>query len=113
MNHNHAFARLLDEFKYVRAVQDSLTPPGEDADKMAQNQRRCDVETRIRFIENQEIRIVKQGSSNHDLLLHPLGKCPKLLVCRMRQPEQLQQGPCLRLEGRRWHFAEPSDELEV
>jgi hypothetical protein len=95
------------------AVQHSFAASGERDHELAQHQRRGDIEARVRFVEDEDVRIVQQRSNDHYLLLHALRVRADVLVRRMRQAKQLEQRADLSLEERGWQFAEASDEFEV
>src|SRR5262245_1914203 len=92
MDHDHPAASLLDEFEDVRAVQDRLAALSERGHEMPQHQCGHDVQTGIRFVENEQIGIVEYRGNQHHFLFHAIRVRPDILIGRVRQPEQLEQG---------------------
>jgi hypothetical protein len=67
----HVCRGLLDGFEHMRAVDNHAALCSERAHEAPQHQCRAHVETGIRLVENENVRIVQQRGGNENLLAHP------------------------------------------
>jgi hypothetical protein len=105
-------AELLHDFDYVGAEEDRPSGVRETADDCTQHQRRADIETGERLVED-DGGIVQQGGRNQHLLAPAFGERGERGVAVVGEPQQLQQPIDRRLETRFREVAEPADEPQV
>src|SRR5262245_48764516 len=72
VNDDHLLANPFDHFEHMRDVKDDLSTRREFGDEPSEQQRRRNVETRQRLIENQNLGIMQERRGDENPLLHSL-----------------------------------------
>ena len=72
---------LLDDFQDVRTIEDHPAFGGQGVNQAPQHQRGRDIETGIRLVEHEDLRIVQQRGGHQNLLPHAF-RVPDIGACR-------------------------------
>ena len=82
---HHPRAGSLHHFQHVRNVENRFAPPGQLLQQVPEQHGVRDIQSRLRFVEDQQVRVVQQRGRNQYPLAHPLR------VTRYRRPASLGQ----------------------
>ncbi len=113
MEDQHFLADALDHVEQVRAVDDDLAALSQRVDERAKDQRRADVQPRVRLIEDDDRRVVEQRGGDEHFLPHAFRERGQRRVPVGVEAEQLEVA--IRAADQRGarDSAEPADQLEV
>src|SRR6478609_4397125 len=112
---HHAVTERLRLLHLVGGEDDRLPGPAELEDGVLEDLRVDRVESAERLVEDQEIRLVEQGTDELDLLLHPLGEVLDLVLGPVAQPHLAQppEGAMPRVRaGEAAHLPEEDEGVE-
>src|SRR6478672_7538981 len=96
-------AELFDRLELVRTVEDDSPVSRERPHDRPQHQRRADVETRHRLVQDDQPRVVDASRREQDLLPHALREGGQRGVIVDVQSEQMQEAIDFLLQGARGH----------
>ena len=97
----------------VRAEENGLASRAQFLNKIFQHERRGNVETRHRFVENEHVRIVHEGADQEDALAHALRIRTDRYVTMGRQSKKSQEVVDPRLFATFGHISQRADHVEI